>query len=192
MVARTIVFKAPREKFFGKVRQVLNYLFKDRSSISATPALVTVKNTGSETVLPVASNQPVVNPAFEQFCTVVDEDFNFAGGLAVLFELAKDLGKAGNILTHGGQIADSSRLKQQWYSLQQLAAVVGLEAQLVHEPVPAQDGLDDQAIEKLIAERKAARTVKDFKKGDKIRNDLKAQGIVLVDQKGAPTTWYRS
>jgi cysteinyl-tRNA synthetase len=110
----------------------------------------------------------------------------------VLFELAKDLGKAGNVLTHGGQIADSTMLEQQWYSLQQLADVLGLEAKLVDEPAPANESLDDQSIEQLIAERKAARDAKNFKKGDQIRNDLKAQGIVVVDRKGEPTTWYRS
>ncbi len=192
VVARTILFKAPREKFFGKVRQVLNYLFKDRSPLPVASAVAINNQPGAEQSTPVATEQPASNPAFQQFCAVVDEDFNFAGGLAILFELAKDLGKAGNILTHGGQVADSVLLEKQWYSLQQLATVLGLEAQLVPETAAAPDALNDRAIEKLIAERTAARDSKNFQKGDQIRNDLKAQGIVIVDRKGAPTTWYRS
>jgi cysteinyl-tRNA synthetase len=197
VVARTILFKKPRENFFAKVRQALNYLFKDRSpvkKVQEVTAAADIAHAGkSSEETPTPTEQPAtINPAFQQFCDVVDEDFNFAGGLAVLFELAKDLGKAGNVLTHGGQIADSAMLEQQWYSLQQLADVLGLEAQLADEPAPANDGLDDLSIEQLITERKAARDNKNFKKGDQIRNDLKAQGIVLVDRKGEPTTWYRS
>jgi cysteinyl-tRNA synthetase len=189
VTARTILFKQPRENFFASWRQVISYLFKDRSKASVSPAA-----TAAATIsVPAAKSSPVVSnePYFQQFCDIVDEDFNFAGGLSVIFELAKDLGKAGNILTHGGQIPDASQLEHQWYSLQQLALVLGLEAQLADETA-ATVGLDDQSIEKLIAERKAARDAKNFKKGDQIRNDLNAQGVVVVDRKGEPTTWYRN
>jgi cysteinyl-tRNA synthetase len=179
VTARTILFKAPRENFFGSCRQALNYLFQDRS-----------QGNQSDGLTPAKSAQPTKS-SFQQFCHIVDEDFNFAGGLSVIFELAKDLGKASNILTHGGHIADATLLEQKWYSLQQLALVLGLKATLADEPV-ASGGLDDQAIEQLIAERKAARDQKNFQKGDQIRNDLKAQGIVIVDRKGEATTWYRS
>ena len=194
VVARTILFKKPRESFFARIRQALGYVFKDRSPVKKVQEVIV-----AAAITPVGASEetPTEQPAainlyFQQFCDVVDEDFNFAGGLAVLFELAKDLGKAGNVLTHGGQVADSVMLEQQWYSLRQLASILGLEAQLTDEPAPANDGLDDRSIEQLIAERKAARDAKNFKKGDQIRNDLKAQGIVLVDRKGEPTTWYRS
>ncbi len=197
VVARTILFKKPRENFFASLRKVLSYLFKDRSPVKKVQEVTAADDISNPDVsnaqTPAFTEQPAtINPSFQQFCDVVDEDFNFAGGLAVLFELAKDLGKAGNVLTHGGQIADSAMLEQQWYSLQQLASILGLEAQLTDEPVPANDGLDDLSIEQLIAERKAARDSQNFQKGDQIRNDLKAQGIVLVDRKGEPTTWYRS
>jgi cysteinyl-tRNA synthetase len=192
VVARTILFKKPRESFFAQVRQALGYLFKDRSPVKKMPEVTAVADIANPEPLAPTKQPSTINPSFQEFCEVVDEDFNFAGGLAVLFELAKDLGKAGNVLTHGGQIADSALLEQQWYSLQQLAAILGLEAKLVDDPAPAPDDLDDQSIEQLITERKAARDAKNFKKGDQIRNDLKAQGIVLVDRKDEPTTWYRS
>jgi cysteinyl-tRNA synthetase len=197
VVARTILFKKPRENFFASLRKVFSYLFKDRSPVKKVQEVTVAAdishagNSSEETPTPTEQHVPI-NLALQQFCDVVDEDFNFAGGLAVLFELAKDLGKAGNILTHGGQIPDSAILEQQWYSLQQLADVLGLEAQLVDELALANDGLDDLSIEQLVAERTAARDAKNFKKGDQIRNDLKAQGIVVVDRKGEPTTWYRS
>ena len=51
-------------------------------------------------------------------------------------------------------------------------------------------GLDDGAIEALIAERNEARENKDFARSDEIRDQLSADGIVLED--GADgTTWKR-
>lgn len=51
-------------------------------------------------------------------------------------------------------------------------------------------GLSTDAIEGLIAERKAARASKDFARSDAIRQDLLDQGIVLEDGAGG-TTWRR-
>ena len=54
----------------------------------------------------------------------------------------------------------------------------------------AEAGLDDAAIDALIAERAKARTSKDFARSDKIRDQLAGAGIILED--GADgTTWRR-
>jgi cysteinyl-tRNA synthetase len=50
---------------------------------------------------------------------------------------------------------------------------------------------EDAAIDELIAERNAARKAKNFKEADRIRDDLKAKGVILEDgPKG--TTWKRA
>lgn len=41
----------------------------------------------------------------------------------------------------------------------------------------------DSDIEKMIAERQAARKAKDFKRADAIRDDLLSRGIELMDTK---------
>jgi len=57
-------------------------------------------------------------------------------------------------------------------------------------PAAAADGPSDVEIEAAIAARQAARKAKDFKESDRIRDDLKAKGVILEDgPKG--TTWKR-
>ncbi len=53
----------------------------------------------------------------------------------------------------------------------------------------ASDGLDDAAIEQLIAERMAAKAAKDFARADAIRDTLLQEGILLED--GANGTQWR-
>ena len=66
------------------------------------------------------------------------------------------------------------------------------EAWFKWQPAQAEGegGLDDAAIDALIAERTEARKAKDFSRSDEIRDQLAAQGIVLEDGAGG-TTWRR-
>ncbi len=129
----------------------------------------------------------------QQFQEAVDDDLNFAGGLAVLFEVAKGLRREGNILVHQGKTqTPASELEQQWCSLVELAQVLGLEAQPEEETEVSTDGLSDGEIEALIQQRAEARKAKNFELSDRIRDDLQAQGITLIDQGGGVTTWRRN
>src|SRR5690606_13157250 len=49
--------------------------------------------------------------------------------------------------------------------------------------------LDDQAIEKLIAERAEAKTAKNWARADEIRDQFKAAGIVLKDNPDGSVSW---
>ena len=53
-------------------------------------------------------------------------------------------------------------------------------------------GLDDAAIEALIARRLEARRNKDFGEADRIRDELAAQGVILEDRPGGRTEWRRA
>jgi cysteinyl-tRNA synthetase len=127
-----------------------------------------------------------------RFKSAVDDDFNFAGGLAVLFEIAKNLSKVGNVLVHEGTIAaNAQELLQQWQTLTQLANILGFHASL-EEDASLASGLSDAEIDALVQQRNEARSNKDYGESDRIRDELQAQGITLIDKPGGITIWNRN
>ena len=152
---------------------------------------------GDATAMRIASD----SDAMQQFQTAMDDDFNSPGGLAVLFELAKELRKVGNVLTHQGQVEiDAADLRQNWQTLVCLASVLGLAVTAESNASSAQGqtsdtgtaGLSDTEIEALLEDRQVARKAKNFAEADRIRDQLKESGIVLIDQPGGKTQWHRS
>lgn len=130
---------------------------------------------------PGTSNNLTTNTYIERFQEAVNDDFNFPGGLTVLFELAKQLHREGNILVHQGKTEiPADELKIQWQTLVTLAKVLGLEAK-PEVQISANNGLSDAEIEDLIEQRQAARKARNFAEADRIRNQLQAQGINLID-----------
>jgi cysteinyl-tRNA synthetase len=130
----------------------------------------------------------------ERFQAAMDDDFNTSSALAVLFEIAKEIRRDRNLLVHEGKTDTAPELlKQQWQTLVTLANVLGLEADADAETTEEQsNGLSDAEIEALIEQRKAARKAKNFAEGDRIRDELQAQGITLIDKPGGVTQWHRN
>ena len=109
-----------------------------------------------------------VDARVEQFIQAMDDDLNTADGIAALFDLVRDINTF---------IASPKAKEPMEYAAQQfdrLADVLGLLYNRKKE------SLDDE-IEELIAQRQQARKEKNFALADKIRDDLKARGIVLLD-----------
>ena len=116
--------------------------------------------------------------------------FNFAGGLAILFEVAKNLNKEGNLLVHEGTTQTNTKeLEQQWQTLVALAQILGFEAQ---PEAASGTGLSDSEIDRLVEQRNEARKNKNYAESDRIRDELQAQGISLIDKPGGITIWNRN
>ena len=133
----------------------------------------------------------IQNSVVQQFQEIVDDDFNFPGGLAILFELAKDLRREGNILVHQGKTeTPPQELEQQWHTLVSLAQILGLKAQ--PEEINASGAISDTEIDSLIQQRQDARKSKNFAESDRIRLELQSQGITVIDSSGGLTRWHRN
>jgi len=135
------------------------------------------------------SNQ-IQNSEIERFQEAVNDDFNFPGGLVIIFELAKELNRERNIIVHQGKTeTPANELLQKWQTLITLAEVLGLTAKPETEN-PVNDSLSDVYIEELIQQRQTARKTKNFVESDRIRDQLLTKGITLIDGKEG-TRWHR-
>jgi len=101
------------------------------------------------------------------FEAAMDDDINTADALAVIFELVRDINSS--IRPDHPQAVIEAALNQ----LVKLTGILGLLAK--------SSGDLDAGIEALIEERQQARKAKNWALADKIRDDLKARGIVLED-----------
>ncbi|MGT2884755.1 cysteine--tRNA ligase [Streptococcus ferus] len=102
------------------------------------------------------------------FVQAMDDDFNTANGITVVFDMAK-------WINSGNYDAD---IKAEFA---QILAVFG---------IVFQEEVLDGEIEALIAERQEARANRDFATADRIRDELAAQGIKLLDTKDG-VRWTR-
>ena len=131
----------------------------------------------------------------ERFQKVMDDDFNTAQALGILFEAVKIINKIHQHLPADPGQANISLLKNSGALIKKLARIMGLlkedaKTYLRQKKAGLLQGLDiqEQEILQLIQERKDARTAKDWTRGDSIRDRLLARGIELKD--GADgTTW---
>lgn len=105
----------------------------------------------------------------EQFIEAMDDDLNTADGIAAVFELTKDINTkildkdvSKAVCEHAAKLYD------------ELCGVLGILYNRKENTL-------DSEIEALIEQRQEARKNKDWATADKIRDDLKARGIILKD-----------
>ncbi|MFB3919134.1 cysteine--tRNA ligase [Candidatus Velamenicoccus archaeovorus] len=129
-----------------------------------------------------------------RFEEAMDDDFNTAQGLAVLFD----------IVNSGNKLLSSSRSRgvalQACRLLLELAEVFGLKiesashAQVIDASVrlktapqagPEAAALLPEDVKRLVQERQVARQKKDFKRADEIRDYLKVHGVTIEDTRKA-------
>ena len=120
----------------------------------------------------------------------MDDDLNTASALAVLFELAKSIQREVNLRNHQStQDLSDRQLSITGQTLKQLACILGLEASQPN--VPSSD-LDTAWVETLLHQRQAARQEKRYAESDRLRAELQAAGITVVDHPDGKTEWHRT
>lgn len=114
----------------------------------------------------------------EKFEKSMDDDFNTADAISAVFELVK--------YCNTNVTEESSRelLEKLYQRLESLCDVLGLI-------LAKEEEILDEEIEKLIAERQAARKEKNFARADEIRDILSEKGIILEDTREG-VKWKRA
>ena len=142
------------------------------------------------------SDQEQWSEVRHRFIDAMDDDLNTSSALAVLFDLARPLRALANRLERGDKAAlegtEELNLSSRWQLLVELSGVLGLQAEESKQPAPDNSNSTDQNnIQSAIAARKEAKAVRDFAKADLIRDDLRTQGIELIDKPGGITDWIQ-
>lgn len=122
-----------------------------------------------------------------RFREAMNDDFNTAEAVAVLFDIARDINRQ--------KSSDHALAGQLASRLRGLASHLGLLAtdpeHFLKNPAPAAEaGFSDDQIETFIRARQAAKDQKNWPEADRIRQALAADGILLEDTAGK-TTWRR-
>ena len=113
----------------------------------------------------------------QEFIHEMDDDFNAANGITVVYELAKTM----NIYSEQAEVSKVV-LEAMRELMSELLQVFGITFE--------EETLLDEKIEQLIVERNEARAAKNFQRSDEIRDLLKAEGIILDDTPQG-TRWRR-
>jgi len=129
-----------------------------------------------------------------RFREAMDDDFNTAQALGVLFETVRATNR---FLTECGSktpatLALISRVRRCFSEVGGVLGLFGSQASAwlggIKSAKTSQLEMSSAEIEQLIAERAAARKSKDFKRSDEIRDLLLQKGVQLLDSPQG-TTW---
>lgn len=130
----------------------------------------------------------VDNDFSHRFEKAMQDDFNTPEAIAVLFELAKE--------TNRQREADPQQASQMAGQLRHMGSLLGLlqddpQTFLQGKSQHHHTGLSDAEVDELIKQRNQARIDKNWAESDRLRDELKAQGIILEDS-GGSTSWRRA
>lgn len=119
-----------------------------------------------------------------RFMEAMNDDFNTALAIAVLFELAHTIN--GLITLTATEPQKKGELAEAGQLFAELTDILGLE---LNTSGNEQNSELEQEVEALIAKRQEARKNKDYKLADQIRDQLREMGVILEDTPQG-VRWY--
>jgi cysteinyl-tRNA synthetase len=138
---------------------------------------------------------PDTNPVYKRFCDAMDNDFNSAQGIGVLFDAVR---AANRLLdAHDTPLTDNALQEAMAIKtdIERIGTVLGVPAinptdyfTRKQAQAIAQQEINPDQIEALVAQRSQARKDKDWATADQIRNELQALGVAIEDTPGG-TVW---
>jgi cysteinyl-tRNA synthetase len=133
-----------------------------------------------------------IGKAVDDFDAGLSDDLNTARALAAMFDFVREA----NIAMDKGEFRQGEvKAAQEFLAMfdKVFAVLEDNDAEKLEELGFGGDaeGTDDAEIEKLVAEREAARKRRDFPTADRIRKELAGRGILLEDTKDGSVRWKR-
>ena len=130
--------------------------------------------------------------AAEEFDVSLSDDLNTARALAAVFDLVRDA----NIAMDKGEFrqGDIAGIQQFLATFDKVFAVLEDNDAAKLQALgfgSMEAGPSDAEIERLIADRNAAKKTRDFAAADRIRKELADRGIILEDAKDGSVRWKR-
>jgi cysteinyl-tRNA synthetase len=129
------------------------------------------------------------------FCEAMDDDFNTARAIGLVFDSVRGLNRVMDDSVGGGSSETRARLQSGRADLMRIGGVLGIGTEspshfFEHKKAKAleSEAINAALVESLIAERLQARQQKDWERADRIRSELSAMNIVLEDRQEG-TTW---
>jgi cysteinyl-tRNA synthetase len=181
-------------------RSPLNYSDEQLNDAGAALTRLYTALRGVKTVADAAVEE-AYKTRFEQ---AMDDDFNTPVAVAVLFDLSRELNKAKDSYPErAGQLAASLKALGGLLGILQQDPEEYLKGHIIHVAKGALVGSGASVsasaeitrgvvwIEQQIQARLDAKKAKDWALADKIRNDLKQQGVILEDAPDGTTSWRR-
>lgn len=114
----------------------------------------------------------------KNFYEAMDDDFNTALAISQMFALSKEINIYYQDVTNGGKAFDAENFAKVRAAYMEMAGIIGIFEQ---QEAARDDGFADKLMEIIIALRQDARKEKNWALADKIRDELKAAGVVLED-----------
>ena len=125
----------------------------------------------------------------DDFHAAMDDDFNTAAAVGVLFEVVKAINSG--LKEHPSlPVAFFDAAEAELAKIDGILGVIGPEELPKEMEGAGEEALGDAEVERLIEERCAARKAKDFARSDEIRAMLAERGVVLEDTPQG-TRWKR-
>jgi cysteinyl-tRNA synthetase len=132
---------------------------------------------------------------WQEFCDAMNDDFNTAQGLGVLFSAVRNLNRI--IDESGDRLSDKDweQVKAGYSDVLEIGDILGIFKQSPkryfeqkRQKGIKKEAIDPKLIEKMVHDRTEARKSKDWAKADKIRDELLEMKIILEDRADG-TVW---
>jgi cysteinyl-tRNA synthetase len=133
----------------------------------------------------------VPGEGFQQFCEAMDDDFNTARGIGIIFETVHKINRILDQYENQPLFSDQIKknIQNDLADLRKTGNILGI---LLEKPdvyfnnkqqqILEQKAVDPNVIAKLVEKRDAARKAKDWGKADQIRNQLAEMDVVIEDR----------